>query len=97
MIRSFGNEATSELFHGVNFRQTRSIATDIKRTAVRKLDMINAALSVDDLRSPPGNRLEALRGDLRGFYSIRINEQWRIIFRWSDGAAEDVEIVDYHR
>ena len=97
MIRSFGNDATSDLFHGVNSRRTRSIATDIKRTAVRKLDMINAALSVDDLRSPPGNRLEALRGDLRGYYNIRINEQWRIIFRWSDGAAEDVEIVDYHR
>ena len=59
--------------------------------------MINAANTVDDLKSPPGNRLEALRGDLRGFYSIRVNEQWRIVFRWLDGAAEDVEILDYHR
>lgn len=97
MIRSFGNDATSDLFHGVGSKRSRGIATDIKRTAIRKLDMVNAANSVEDLRSPPGNRLEALRGDLRGFHSIRINEQWRIIFRWSDGAAEDVEIVDYHR
>jgi len=97
MIRSFGNDATSDLFHGVSSRQTRRIAADIKRTAIRKLDLVNAASSVEDLRSPPGNRLEALRGDLRGFYSIRINEQWRIIFQWSDGAAENVEIVDYHR
>ena len=97
MIRSFGSDGTSDLFHGVNSRHTRRIATDIKRTALRKLDMINAANTVDDLKSPPGNRLEALRGDLRGFYSIRVNEQWRIVFRWLDGAAEDVEILDYHR
>ena len=97
MIRSFGNDSTSDLFHGISSRKTRAIAKDITRAAIRKLDMINAANVVDDLRSPPGNRLETLKGDLRGFHSIRINDQWRIIFRWSDGAAEDVEIVDYHR
>ncbi len=61
-----------------------------------KLAMIHAAISVDDLRLPPGNRLEKLRGDRAGLYSIRINPQWRICFRWSDGNAEEVEVVDYH-
>lgn len=63
---------------------------------MRKLDMINAAIALDDLRSPPGNRLEALKGDRHGQHSIRINEQWRICFRWSGDGADDVEIVDYH-
>lgn len=58
--------------------------------------MLNAAYQLDDLRSPPGNRLEALKGDLKGFHSIRINEQWRVIFRWDSGDAFDVQIVDYH-
>ena len=64
--------------------------------ALRKLDMINAARILTELRSPPGNRLEALRGGWRGFHSIRVNDQWRICFRWRDGNAENVEIVDYH-
>lgn len=62
-----------------------------------KLDMLNSARVLQDLHQPPGNRLEALRGDLRGLYSIRINEQWRIVFRWSAGEAHEVRIVDYHR
>ena len=97
MIRSFGDRKTEDLFHGRNSSQARRIATDIRRTAFRKLDLINAAISLDDLRSPPGNRLEALSGDLKGFHSIRVNDQWRIIFRWKDGGAEDVQVVDYHR
>ena len=59
--------------------------------------MVNAAAAIEDLRSPPGNQLEVLRGELKGFHSIRINQQWRVIFEWSDGAAENVQIVDYHR
>ena len=97
MIRSFGDRRTEDLFHGRNSSQARRIATDIRSTAVRKLDLINAAVTLDDLRSPPGNRLEALSGDLKGFHSIRINDQWRIIFRWKDGGAEDVQVIDYHR
>lgn len=97
MIRSFGDKGTEDLFHGVSSRYSRRVASNIRQTALRKLDMINAASVVEDLRSPPGNRLEAPRGDLRGFYSIRINQQWRILFRWENEAAEDVEIVDYHR
>jgi proteic killer suppression protein len=68
----------------------------IRKSAEIKLDMLNAAVRLIDLRSPPGNRLEALRGDREGQYSIRINDQWRLCFRWSDEGPEDVEIVDYH-
>ena len=97
MILSFGDRKTEDLFNGNNSAQARRIATNIRKTAVRKLDLINAASSVDDLRSPPGNRLEALTGDLRGMHSIRINDQWRIIFSWTDAGAEKVQIIDYHR
>lgn len=97
MILSFGDRKTEDLFNGNNSAQARRIATNIRKTAVRKLDLINAASSLDDLRSPPGNRLEALTGDLRGMHSIRINDQWRIIFSWTDAGAEKVQIIDYHR
>jgi len=69
---------------------------DLHRAALRKLRILDAATSLDDLRSPPANRLEKLAGERRGQHSIRINDQWRICFRWSDGDATDVEIVDYH-
>ena len=96
MIVSFGNRVTADLFHGTSSRRTRRIPHQIKEMALYKLDMLNAASSLDDLRSPPGNRLELLRGELDGFYSIRINKQWRIIFKWLGADAHDVEIVDYH-
>jgi proteic killer suppression protein len=72
------------------------MAADVQRTALRKLRQLDAATTLDDLRVPPGNRLEKLRGDRSGRYSIRINEQWRVCFRWSAGDAHEVEIVDYH-
>jgi len=92
-IKSYKDNAIAR-FHagGVAPRSWRAIAP----AALRKLDMIDAAEDVGDLRSPPGNRLEALKGDRKGQYSIRINDQFRICFRWSKGGAEDVEIVDYH-
>ena len=96
MIASFGDHATEDLFHGVRSNRVRRFPSNILDAAVLKLDVLNAARSLDDLRSPPGNRLEALRGDLRGFHSIRINNQWRIIFRWQASDAHDVRIVDYH-
>lgn len=68
----------------------------ISRAAARKLDVLQAAVKLSDLRIPSGNRLEALKGDLKGYHSIRINEQWRIVFRWSDGDAYDVRVEDYH-
>ena len=96
MIVSFGDRATEALFHGQRGRSLRRIPPDVRATAVRKLDMLNSAHSIQDLRSPPGNRLEALRvGKWRGFHSIRVNDQWRVVFRW-DHDAHDVQIVDYH-
>ena len=97
MIASFGDKATEDLFHGLRSKRIRAIPPDVHRTAVRKLDMIQAAHVLKDLRSPPANRLEALKGDFRGFHSVRINDQWRIVFRWADGQAHEVRIVDYHK
>ena len=97
MIASFGDQATADLYHGARTRRVRAFPSDILAVAVRKLDMINAARILSDLRSPPGNRLEALRGRWRGFHSIRVNEQWRLVFRWVEGAAHDVRFLDYHR
>ena len=76
---------------------SRRLPTDIQKTAFRKLRMLNRSSSIDDLRVPPGNRLEALSGNRKGQHSIRINDQWRICFVWRNGGAYDVEIVDYHK
>ena len=97
MIASFADRTTESLYHGVRGKAVKRIPPQITAVAVRKLDMLNSARVLQDLLQPPGNRLEALRGDLRGLHSIRINEQWRIVFRWSAGEAHDVRIVDYHR
>lgn len=91
MIKSFRCKETRALFEG---QKTRRFET-IRAVAYRRLDMLNAARALNDLRQPPGNRLEALKGGRRGQHSIRINDQWRICFVWREG-AEDVEIVDYH-
>ena len=96
MIASFGDKTTEALFNGTPRRDFKTIPSDIQPVAVRKLDMVNAAATLEDLRSPPGNRLEPIKGDQKGLHSIRVNDQWRIIFRWSENSAEDVEIVDYH-
>jgi proteic killer suppression protein len=96
VIASFGNRATEDLYHGRKSKASRRLPPDIVSVALRKLDMINAAQSLQDLASPPGNRLEALHGNLGGHHSIRINDQWRIVFRWSAGEAHSVRIVDYH-
>lgn len=93
MIRSFADRATERLFRdGVRPSRWRAF----EAAAVRKLDMVDAAVRLDDLRSPPGNQLEALKGDRRGQFSIRINRQWRVCFRWTPDGPEGVEIVDYH-
>jgi proteic killer suppression protein len=93
MIRSFADRETQRIWDGV---VSRRLPVDIQSVARRKLRMLNAAVALDDLRVPPANRLEALRGDRSGRHSIRINDQWRICFRWSDGDAFEIEIVDYH-
>ena len=93
MIRSFADREVELIWNGV---ASRRLPGDIQAVARRKLRMLNNAMALDDLRIPPANRLEALRGDRRGQHSIRINDQWRVSFRWKDGDAHDVEIVDYH-
>ena len=93
MIRSFGGKETERLWRR---EPIRSLDSRIVRTALRKLAILDAAVTLEDLRVPPGNRLEALRGDRRGQHSIRINDQWRICFVWTAAGPEDVEIVDYH-
>jgi proteic killer suppression protein len=97
MILSFGDRATEDVFHGRPGRRLRRYSPALIRVAQRKLDMLNAAHQLRDLRSPPGNRLEALSGDLEGFFSVRINQRWRIVFQWDGGDASRVRIVDYHR
>jgi proteic killer suppression protein len=92
MIRSFKDPATERLFRDEDVPRFRAI----ERQARRKLQLLDAAASLNDLRSPPGNRLEALKGDRRGQHSIRINDQWRICFVWHENGADGVEIVDYH-
>jgi toxin HigB-1 len=93
MIKSFGNAAARAAWER---RFAKGVPNDIIKVANRKLMQINSARTLGDLRAPPGNRLEALSGDRKGQHSIRINDQWRICFRWLDGDAHDVEIVDYH-
>jgi toxin HigB-1 len=92
MIRSFKDAATARLYADEDVPRFRAI----ERQARKKLLVLNAAGALNDLRSPPGNRLEALKRDRIGQHSIRINDQWRICFEWRDGGAENVEIVDYH-
>lgn len=93
MIRSFGDKATALVFQG---SLPRGMAKDLAQAARRKLAMLEAAERLEDLRVPPGNRLEALRGDRAGQHSIRINGQWRIVFVWRDDGPHEVEIIDYH-
>jgi toxin HigB-1 len=93
MIRSFANKETEALFLG---RRVPRFAPEMARIGRRKLILIHLAKTLDDLRNPPGNRLKPLQGSRAGTYSIRINDQWRVTFRWADGAAEDVRVEDYH-
>jgi proteic killer suppression protein len=93
MIKSFRNDAAEAAWKRSFIK---GVPNDIMKVANRKLTQIHNAKSLDDLRSPPGNRLERLGGDRKGQHSVRINDQWRICFRWRDGDAHDVEIVDYH-
>ena len=96
MITDFEDQTTSDIFHGLDTKQARKVSNSLWGIAVRKLDMINAAHELRDLRIPPANRLELLKGKLSGYHSIRINDQYRVIFRWIDGNAKSVSITDYH-
>lgn len=96
MIESFGNPLAEDLFEDKNSKATKAFPPELRRAARRKLQYLHEAADLRDLKSPPGNRLEGLKGELKGFHSIRINDQWRVVFRWSGGNAFDVQIVDYH-
>ncbi len=93
MLKSFRDRDTERLFQR---QPVKKLGSDVQRTGLRKLRMLDAATILDDLRVPPGNRLERLKGDRDGQHSIRISKQWRVCFRWRSGDAYDVEIVDYH-
>ena len=94
MLRSFGSKETEKVWKGI---RSSKLPHEIQNIARRKLRMINNSFDLKDLRIPPSNRLEKLSGNRKGFYSIRINDQWRIIFIWEEGHALEVEIVDYHK
>ena len=93
MIASFGDRETEKLWQS---GKSRRLPADLQRRAFKKLAILNAAVGLDNLKVPPGNQLEALRGDRAGQHSIRVNDQYRVCFAWRDGNAFDVEIVDYH-
>ncbi len=93
MIDSFGDSVTESIYRGL---RVRGLPGDIQERARRKLRMINQARIVEDLQVPLGNRLEQLKGKLAGFWSIRINQQWRVVFRWEDGSKHEVRVIDYH-
>jgi len=93
MIVSFRSKETEKIWNG---NRVKKMPTDIQNIGRRKLRMLNNSQNIADLRIPPSNRLEKLSGNLNGFYSIRINKQWRIIFEWNNGNASEVEIIDYH-
>jgi proteic killer suppression protein len=93
VIDSFGDSVTESIYRGL---RVRGLPGDIQERARRKLRMINQARIVEDLQVPLGNRLEQLKGKLAGFWSIRINQQWRVVFRWEDGSKHEVRVIDYH-
>lgn len=94
MINSFGSKDTESIWKG---ERVKSLPFEVQKTGRRKLRMLNNSTNIQDLTVPPSNRLEKLSGRMKDYYSIRINDQWRIIFKWSDGIAEEVEIIDYHK
>lgn len=96
MILSFGDKTTEDIYHGRDTKAARRISNSLWERIQIKLDLVNATISLQDLRSPPANRLERLRGDLSGFHSIRVNQQYRLIFRFEAGNCRDVQCTDYH-
>lgn len=96
MILSFGDKTTEDIYHGRDTKAARRISRSLWERIRIKLDLVNAVVSLEDLRSPPANRLERLHGDLNGFYSIRVNQQYRLVFRFEAGNCMDVRCTDYH-
>jgi proteic killer suppression protein len=97
VIESLGNALAEDLFDDKNSKATKALPRELRRVARRKLQYLHEAADLRDIKSPPGNRLEGLNADFKGLYSIRINDQWRVVFRSSSGNAYDVQVVDYHK
>ncbi len=93
MLTSFGNKNTQKIWEG---ERVKGLPTEVQEIARRKLIMLNNSQNLTDLMIPPSNRLEKLKGTLKNFYSIRVNDQWRIIFKWNNGNADEIELIDYH-
>ncbi len=93
MLTSFGNKNTQKIWEG---QRVKGLPTEVQEITRRKLRMLNNSQNLTDLMIPPSNRLEKLKGTLKNFYSIRVNDQWRIIFKWNNGNADEVELIDYH-
>lgn len=96
MIKSFKNKIAEDLYHGVGSRHARKLPRNLHEKACRLLDQLNAITRIDTLKIPPSNHLEKLKGDLADYWSVRINQQWRVIFQWHEGNVHHVDIVDYH-
>ena len=96
MLKSLADKTTQDIYDGINSRQARKLPRELHDKARRLLDQINTAPKLEMLRIPPSNRLEKLKGDRTGFWSLRINDQWRIVFRWQGQDALDVQVIDYH-
>jgi len=96
MIVSFGDKTTEDIFHGHDTKAARRIAQVLWVRIQAKLDLLNVSITLEDLRVPPSNRLEKLRGDWGGFYSVRVNDRYRLVFRFMSGSASDVRCTDYH-
>jgi toxin HigB-1 len=97
VVKDFATQGTEDIAFGFDTKAARKcLPKELHRIAARKLNVLKAATKLEDLKSPPGNHLEALKGDRTGYHSIRINAQWRIVFRWADAGAVDIEICDYH-
>lgn len=96
MISSFGDATSADIYHGSDTKAARRVRRELWGRVQHEFDLLNACISVEDLRVPPANRLEKLRGDLAGFYSIRVNQQYRIVFRFASGNCEEVRCTDYH-
>lgn len=96
MINNFGSKLAEDVFHGTDSRYARKLPVSLHKKAQRKLDQINAATIIDTLKIPPSNKLSKLEGNLAEFWRIKIDKQWAVIFRWKDGNAFDVDIIDYH-
>ena len=97
MIRNFQSKTAQDIYDGVNSRYARKIPAELHRKCQRLFDQLNAATRVETLNVPPSNRLEKLSGTLKGYWSIRVNKQWRVIFQWEDGEPLNVDVLDYHK